>query len=103
EDGIRDLIVTGVQTCALPIYPTGIDGIGFVITSSPSSPTTGTPFSSKAWASTPRHGPEISPAHTGCRGLPCTIPEHTSVPPLPKIGRASCRESGEVRGAGGAA
>src|SRR2546421_9330315 len=21
EDGIRDLIVTGVQTCALPIYP----------------------------------------------------------------------------------
>src|SRR3989440_3434637 len=23
EDGIRDLIVTGVQTCALPIYPRG--------------------------------------------------------------------------------
>src|SRR2546428_12778685 len=23
EDGIRDLIVTGVQTCALPIYRTG--------------------------------------------------------------------------------
>src|SRR2546421_4171072 len=23
EDGIRDLIVTGVQTCALPIYPMG--------------------------------------------------------------------------------
>src|SRR2546421_6566513 len=23
EDGIRDLIVTGVQTCALPIYPGG--------------------------------------------------------------------------------
>src|SRR3989339_1361574 len=23
EDGIRDLIVTGVQTCALPIWPTG--------------------------------------------------------------------------------
>src|SRR2546430_10192058 len=22
EDGIRDLTVTGVQTCALPIYPT---------------------------------------------------------------------------------
>src|SRR2546428_3441282 len=22
EDGIRDLIVTGVQTCALPIFPT---------------------------------------------------------------------------------
>src|SRR2546428_10543748 len=24
EDGIRDLIVTGVQTCALPIYPHGL-------------------------------------------------------------------------------
>src|SRR5688572_32390126 len=23
EDGIRDLTVTGVQTCALPIYPIG--------------------------------------------------------------------------------
>src|SRR5690349_23407464 len=23
EDGIRDLYVTGVQTCALPIYPLG--------------------------------------------------------------------------------
>src|SRR2546422_8589433 len=23
EDGIRDVAVTGVQTCALPIYPTG--------------------------------------------------------------------------------
>src|SRR5580692_5479573 len=23
EDGIRDLTVTGVQTCALPIYPMG--------------------------------------------------------------------------------
>src|SRR5206468_4777495 len=25
EDGIRDLIVTGVQTCALPIYVVGTD------------------------------------------------------------------------------
>src|SRR2546430_7405106 len=24
EDGIRDLTVTGVQTCALPIYPAGV-------------------------------------------------------------------------------
>src|SRR5688572_32555044 len=30
EDGIRDLTVTGVQTCALPIYPlfTSLTGIG---------------------------------------------------------------------------
>src|SRR5256886_12884476 len=26
EDGIRDLTVTGVQTCALPIYPPGLCG-----------------------------------------------------------------------------
>src|SRR2546430_3182222 len=26
EDGIRDLTVTGVQTCALPIFPTPIPG-----------------------------------------------------------------------------
>src|SRR5256886_7716143 len=26
EDGIRDLTVTGVQTCALPIFGGGIDG-----------------------------------------------------------------------------
>src|SRR5688572_32329366 len=25
EDGIRDLTVTGVQTCALPIYRAGVD------------------------------------------------------------------------------
>src|SRR5205085_6526174 len=29
EDGIRDLTVTGVQTCALPIFPEGI--LAFVL------------------------------------------------------------------------
>src|SRR2546427_593097 len=28
EDGIRDLTVTGVQTCALPIYPTALRSPG---------------------------------------------------------------------------
>ena len=28
EDGIRDIGVTGVQTCALPIYPGNKPGIG---------------------------------------------------------------------------
>src|SRR5438034_10119748 len=36
EDGIRDHCVTGVQTCALPIYPSGRitvrpEGFGFVL------------------------------------------------------------------------
>src|SRR2546426_3800830 len=30
EDGIRDYKVTGVQTCALPIYPLGRGGMGMV-------------------------------------------------------------------------
>src|SRR2546430_9594247 len=30
EDGIRDLTVTGVQTCALPIYRIRIEPAGFV-------------------------------------------------------------------------
>src|SRR2546430_6596015 len=29
EDGIRDLTVTGVQTCALPIYSTALQAICF--------------------------------------------------------------------------
>src|SRR2546422_11627472 len=28
EDGIRDVAVTGVQTCALPICPPGLEGAG---------------------------------------------------------------------------
>src|SRR2546421_7308777 len=31
EDGIRDLIVTGVQTCALPIYWTGRFSFTFAV------------------------------------------------------------------------
>src|SRR2546430_10100951 len=34
EDGIRDLTVTGVQTCALPIYPV-LKGLKLGIYSSP--------------------------------------------------------------------
>src|SRR5215469_965975 len=32
EDGIRDLYVTGVQTCALPIYPGCLAGVAEVLT-----------------------------------------------------------------------
>src|SRR2546428_14168730 len=31
EDGIRDLIVTGVQTCALPIYNKGVGKMSAVV------------------------------------------------------------------------
>ena len=45
--------------------PTGIEGIGSVMTSSPSSFTISLPSGSNAFAATPRHGPEISPSYTG--------------------------------------
>src|SRR5207244_10521491 len=35
EDGIRDDLVTGVQTCALPILPIGELGVGFVSVAAP--------------------------------------------------------------------
>src|SRR5688572_8907115 len=38
EDGIRDLTVTGVQTCALPIFGKGFtQGQSFVVLTDPSS------------------------------------------------------------------
>src|SRR5256886_5281548 len=77
EDGIRDLTVTGVQTCALPIF-------GCVsLASSPSPPTS----VSRQQAARSRgelrrsrrlsHSQPIAPARS-----PCPV----------KIGRASCRE-----------
>src|SRR6266567_8413470 len=45
EDGIRDLTVTGVQTCALPIYGRGLDppapGLRAVGAQAPGPPETG--------------------------------------------------------------
>src|SRR5699024_12770054 len=76
EDGIRDRNVTGVQTCALPIFRT--------TASIPTSPSTA--------ASALRAHTRASSA--ACSGL-------TSAPTLPvatraQIGRASCRERVEI-------
>src|SRR5690606_18133194 len=57
------------------------EGIGSVMTNSPSWSTTGVPAASYAATWAPRHGPEISPRHTGNSGAPPTKPVHTSVPP----------------------
>ena len=61
EDGIRDGLVTGVQTCALPILTTSQTVYVYVSTST-------------------------SPNCTNNVSFDLTIV------PLPKIGRASCRE-----------
>jgi hypothetical protein len=62
--------------------PTGIDGIGRVTTSSPTSSTTGFPLASQASSATPSSGAEISPAHTGVVGALPANPLTTSVPPV---------------------
>src|SRR2546421_7571157 len=78
EDGIRDLIVTGVQTCALPIY-----GL-------PTAP------GDQQWEDRPRFdysqpgSPQLpqAPSQPGLQA-PTQAPA-TNGPP--EIGRASCRE-----------
>src|SRR5690349_12918944 len=61
---------------------TGIDGIGLVMTSSPTSPRTGSPDSSHASIATPRYGADSSPGHTGTVRTPPMKADTTSVPPL---------------------
>src|SRR5690606_40245194 len=95
EDGIRDFHVTGVQTCALPIFLQCADG----------------PRAAGAHRSAPARAPRTAVSTDGDAGdvheagaergrlvsksgewLGCATPE---------IGRASCRGRGEVsRGAG---
>src|SRR5690349_21962348 len=75
EDGIRDLYVTGVQTCALPIYCSGAmrcfsHSISFSYFVS---------LSASSLAFTVESVPSFSPSK----------PEH---PRTGQIGRASCRE-----------
>src|SRR5262249_59325153 len=75
EDGIRDWSVTGVQTCALPIcIPGGRIGR----------------------ARTRRFHRGI--LDRACRHRPVLVRPSGLAP---KIGRASCRERGEVSGGGG--
>src|SRR5205085_9357391 len=94
EDGIRDLTVTGVQTCALPITlqatlrgPLGlaVDGAGNLFLSeldpNQTHPATYT-------------GPRSLVRKVSADGIITTV--------VGKIGRASCRERGELAVGGGA-
>src|SRR5206468_7777425 len=87
EDGIRDLIVTGVQTCALPILLLGVftlaDTRGVMTSSTRVSASVNTP-SSMSRCAAPRSGSRGRRVAT----RPCRpLSTHAS-----KIGRASCRE-----------
>src|SRR2546427_10772203 len=88
EDGIRDLTVTGVQTCALPIsrparFRRGSRGPRVAV-APPEIPKVG--------------GVEVDPNFTPRIELvPVKPPEMPLVEPSrAEIGRASCRERGEI-------
>src|SRR5690606_40035754 len=74
EDGIRLFHVTGVQTCALPIYPFPVRGA--VV--QPASP--------------------LRRAQRQRRPAPGTDRDRMSAVGVDEIGRASCRERAEVAG-----
>src|SRR5690606_41027571 len=100
EDGIRDFHVTGVQTCALPIYE----------------------FVAEALRAVENHGPaasedggeiEVDPGEAGDSGEAAArvrelearlgeVEAQLQAKEQQEIGRASCRERGESRGGGGA-
>src|SRR5690606_40987560 len=91
EDGIRDFHVTGVQTCALPIYCllhgvstclwVRVVAVGDILTASLAAPVPRRELW-LGWQSTPTPAPRLARAD-------------------PEIGRASCRERQEVRGVAG--
>src|SRR5206468_5957089 len=97
EDGIRDLIVTGVQKCALPILGwrmlgTDPDGIAFNLYRSSGD---GPPVRLN-------EGPITASTNFVDGRADLTRPNaYTVRPVLDEIGRASCRESGERRAGGG--
>src|SRR5207247_7846159 len=101
EDGIRDPLVTGVQTCALPIW---FGGRPCAKTHAPPGqarwgrpPLCKNPRSTGAspvGAAALVQKPTLHRGKPGGGGRPCAKTH--------EIGRASCRERGEVREQGGA-
>src|SRR5207249_8205148 len=85
EDGIRDRNVTGVQTCALPIY----GGRG-----GPRAWARGRRGPSLAGPAPRRGARSVDQGAHGSRGRGGALRAR-------KIGRASCRERGEMLGGGG--
>src|SRR5688572_32076804 len=80
EDGIRDLTVTGVQTCALPIYNVGADRYNQALSERRAAAV-------QAWLVAHNVTAPIA-----TRGSGESKPVVPNTNPDGKIGRASCRE-----------
>src|SRR5690606_39452793 len=94
EDGIRDFHVTGVQTCALPIWvrarrATDLARLRSSASARPSASAMAGALASD-WATAPRARCDGNPGTPDPRASPRTR--------RGEIGRASCRERVEVAG-----
>src|SRR5206468_7349011 len=85
EDGIRDLIVTGVQTCALPIWVRRRN-------SRAAPPWTSSSNTTYRWTPA-RFNSTISDNFSLFTSLPCARSRRNT---KLEIGRASCRERGKI-------
>src|SRR5437762_9393570 len=92
EDGIRDTSVTGVQTCALPIWGRRLAAKGARRSDRLRARESSLP------------GRCDGPAGrgSGCRGTGRGVRGPVAVTERSQIGRASCREAGEIAGGAGA-
>ena len=86
EDGIRDSPVTGVQTCALPIY-----NASSAVLSLPGGTTSLTDVSVLFSAFSTTHGAGADFSNAGMVEL-AVSPANAATDILVEIGRASCRE-----------
>src|SRR5690606_40668053 len=95
EDGIRDFHVTGVQTCALPIwFPAAIPALRYA--RARMSPSPRIPAGNRLDMRTGRCAGSKQPL------LPAARPARARKHPSPReIGRASCRESVQRAAEGG--
>src|SRR5207247_5996323 len=94
EDGIRDPLVTGVQTCALPIFAAGAAalGLGGLVTPLEAAPPPPPPTRRSGAGS---NNPQFEAWLNKMTG------KHKMIYDVPEIGRASCRERGQTTEAGG--
>src|SRR5206468_7596636 len=101
EDGIRDLIVTGVQTCALPIsVVAGLVADHLAVTADDRRRT----GHAGDLAVVERLEPAGAGAAVAGRGVAVVAllaRAHLAVAAVLEIGRASCRGRGEMCGGGG--
>src|SRR5690606_40377885 len=97
EDGIRDFHVTGVQTCALPILAASTPLFTRIDPKLIDAMTEASKDTLAAAPATAQPGKKAEAKKEAAPAAPATdAPQHVG-----KIGRASCRESGENGGGPG--